>query len=206
MGAPIDSNSFLWMVPLGIVIGYLVGSLATAIFVSRLLGLPDPRSAGSGNPGATNVLRLGGKKAASLTLLGDLGKGLFPILLARWTGFPHWGIALVALATFLGHLYPVYFGFRGGKGVATTLGILLALNPWLGLATLCTWLLVFGLFRVSSLAALVATLLAPIYGWCLLNSPPLRLLILVLALWVLWRHRSNIARLLRGEERAFGRR
>jgi glycerol-3-phosphate acyltransferase PlsY len=194
-----------WLVLFWCLGAYLLGSLATAIFVSRALGLPDPRQAGSQNPGATNVLRLGGKKAAALTLLGDLLKGLLPVLLARLMGLPAWGVALVASATFLGHLYPVYFGFRGGKGVATTLGILLALSPYLGLATLATWLLVFAASRVSSLSALLATIAAPFYAWFLLASPSSRWLVVVLALWVLWRHRSNIQRLLRGQEGAFRR-
>jgi glycerol-3-phosphate acyltransferase PlsY len=194
-----------WLVLFWCLGAYLLGSLATAIFVSRALGLPDPRQAGSQNPGATNVLRLGGKKAAALTLLGDLLKGLLPVLLARLMGLPAWGVALVASATFLGHLYPVYFGFRGGKGVATTLGILFALSAYLGLATLATWLLVFAVSRVSSLSALVATIAAPFYAWFLLGSASLRGLVIGLALWVLWRHRSNMQRLLRGQEGAFRR-
>ncbi len=191
-----------WLIVVWCLAAYLLGSLATAIFVSRALRLPDPRRAGSNNPGATNVLRLGGKKAAALTLLGDLLKGLLPVLAARLVGFPAWGFALVALATFLGHLYPLYFRFRGGKGVATTLGILLALSPYLGLASLAVWLLVFAASRVSSLAALVATLSTPIFAWFLLPQESLRLLVIVLALWVLWRHRSNIRRLLGGKEAA----
>ena len=203
---PVLLFSSSWLVLLWCLAAYRVGSLATAIFVSRALGLPDPRQAGSHNPGATNVLRLGGRKAAALTLLGDLCKGLLPVLAARLAGLPAWAVALVALATFLGHLYPLYFGFRGGKGVATTLGILLAIAPLLGLATLATWLLVFAVSRVSSLAALSATVAAPAYAWFLLPQPSLRGLVLVLALWVLWRHRSNIQRLRSGEERAFRRR
>ncbi|WP_308389562.1 glycerol-3-phosphate 1-O-acyltransferase PlsY [Acidithiobacillus sp. AMEEHan] len=194
-----------WPVLFWCLTAYLVGSLATAILVSRALGLPDPRQAGSHNPGATNVLRLGGKKAAALTLLGDLLKGLLPVLAARLAALPTWAVALVALATFLGHLYPLYFGFRGGKGVATTLGILLAVSPPLGLATLATWLLVFAVSRVSSLSALIATVAAPIYAWFLLTPPSLRGLVVVLALWVLWRHRSNIQRLLHGQEGGFRR-
>ena len=205
LGDPILLFASLWMIVPWCVLAYLLGSLATAIFVSRALGLPDPRAAGSRNPGATNVLRLGGKKAAVLTLLGDLVKGLLPVVAARWAGLSDWSVALVALSTFLGHLYPIYFRFRGGKGVATTLGILLAVAPPLGLATLATWLLVFVAGRVSSLSALIATIAAPVYAWFLLPQTSLRVLVIVLALWVLWRHRSNVQRLLSGQEAAFRR-
>ncbi|WP_369573132.1 glycerol-3-phosphate 1-O-acyltransferase PlsY [Acidithiobacillus sp. IBUN Pt1247-S3] len=206
LSTPILLFASPWLIVPWCIAAYLIGSLATAIFVSRALGLPDPRHAGSHNPGATNVLRLGGKKAAALTLLGDLVKGLVPVVAARLAGLPDWAVALVALATFFGHLYPVYFRFRGGKGVATTLGILLAIAPLLGVATIATWLLVFVASRVSSLSALIATIAAPVYAWYLLPQVSLRVLVIVLALWVLWRHRSNIQRLLSGEETAFRRR
>jgi len=198
----------LWAISLTILLpifGYLLGSIATAIVVARLLRLPDPRQAGSGNPGATNVLRLGGKRAAALTLAGDLIKGVTPVALARFLGLEDWALAAVALATFLGHLYPVYFDFRGGKGVATALGILLALQAPLGVAVLLVWVLIFLVTRLSSLAALGAALAAPILGLLLLRQRGEQVLLLILALLVLWRHRSNIARLRSGAERPFRR-
>jgi glycerol-3-phosphate acyltransferase PlsY len=198
----------LWAISLTILLpifGYLLGSIATAIVVARLLRLPDPRQAGSGNPGATNVLRLGGKRAAALTLAGDLIKGVIPVALARFLGLEDWALAAVALATFLGHLYPVYFDFRGGKGVATALGILLALQAPLGVAVLLVWVLIFLVTRLSSLAALGAALAAPILGLLLLRQRGEQVLLLILALLVLWRHRSNIARLRSGAERPFRR-
>ncbi|MCL5980586.1 MAG: glycerol-3-phosphate 1-O-acyltransferase PlsY [Gammaproteobacteria bacterium] len=198
----------LWAISLTILLpifGYLLGSISAAIVVARLLRLPDPRQAGSGNPGATNVLRLGGKRAAALTLAGDLVKGVVPVALARFLGLEGWALAAVALATFLGHLYPIYFGFRGGKGVATALGILLALQPLLGGAVLLVWVLIFLLTRLSSLAALGAALAAPILGLVLLQQRGEQALLLVLALLVLWRHRGNIARLRSGAERPFRR-
>ncbi len=198
----------LWTISLTILLpifGYLLGSISAAIVVARLLRLPDPRQAGSGNPGATNVLRLGGKRAAALTLAGDLVKGVVPVALARFLGLEGWALAAVALATFLGHLYPIYFGFRGGKGVATALGILLALQPLLGGAVLLVWVLIFLLTRLSSLAALGAALAAPILGLVLLQQRGEQALLLVLALLVLWRHRGNIARLRSGAERPFRR-
>ncbi|WP_123104139.1 glycerol-3-phosphate 1-O-acyltransferase PlsY [Acidithiobacillus sulfuriphilus] len=198
----------LWAISLTILLpifGYLLGSISAAIVVARLLRLPDPRQAGSGNPGATNVLRLGGKRAAALTLAGDLVKGVVPVALARFLGLEGWALAAVALATFLGHLYPIYFGFRGGKGVATALGILLALQPLLGGAVLLVWVLIFLLTRLSSLAALGAALAAPILGLVLLQQRGEQALLLILALLVLWRHRGNIARLRSGAERPFRR-
>ena len=151
-----------------IVLAYLIGSLSFAVIVSRLFSLPDPRKHGSGNPGATNMLRTGRKSAAALTLIGDMAKGGLAVYLARYFG-AQYGVEMVAtygaaVAVFLGHLYPVFFGFKGGKGVATALGVLLAISPWLGLATLASWLIVFALTRISSLAALTAATLAPILG------------------------------------------
>ncbi|OAP87691.1 glycerol-3-phosphate acyltransferase [Acidithiobacillus ferrooxidans] len=186
--------------------GYLVGSIATAILVARALGLGDPRLSGSGNPGATNILRIGGRKAALLTLLGDLIKGVVPIVIARLLGLEDWALAAVALATFLGHLYPVFFGFRGGKGVATALGILLALLPVLGLSVLGLWILVFAVTRVSSMAALLAAIGAVPIVFAVPPETSMRVLIMVLVPLILWRHRSNIRRLLDGSESPFKKR
>ncbi|WP_436395547.1 glycerol-3-phosphate 1-O-acyltransferase PlsY [Acidithiobacillus ferriphilus] len=186
--------------------GYLVGSIATAILVARALGLGDPRLSGSGNPGATNILRIGGRKAALLTLLGDLIKGVVPIVIARLLGLEDWALAAVALATFLGHLYPVFFGFRGGKGVATALGILLALLPELGLSVLGLWILVFAVTRVSSMAALLAAIGAVPIVFAVSSETSMRVLIMVLVPLILWRHRSNIRRLLDGSESPFKKR
>jgi glycerol-3-phosphate acyltransferase PlsY len=185
-------------------IAYLMGSLSTAIIVSKLTGLPDPRESGSRNPGATNVLRLGGKKAAAVTLLGDAAKGLIPVLIARYLDAPADIIAAVGLGAFLGHLYPVFFGFKGGKGVATALGVLTGFSGWLGLAVLATWLGMAYLFRYSSLAALTAASLAPVYVWLLLHSPVLAGASLAMALLLISRHRGNIERLLKGEESKIG--
>jgi glycerol-3-phosphate acyltransferase PlsY len=185
---------------------YLIGSIATAILVGHALGLGDPRQSGSGNPGATNILRIGGKKAAALTLFGDLIKGVIPILIARWLGVSDWILAAVALATFLGHLYPLFFGFRGGKGVATALGILLALVPFIGLSVLGAWVLVFVITRVSSLAALLAAVSAIPIAFTLTGASSIRTLVIVLVLLILWRHHSNIRRLLEGSETPFKKR
>lgn len=182
---------------------YLLGSVATAIIVCQCLGLPDPRSEGSQNPGATNVLRLGGKKAAGLTLGGDLLKGLLPVLLAQaWAS--DIGVAGAALGAFLGHLYPLYFGFKGGKGVATAFGAMLGLQFWVAIVALLLWLTVAKLSRTSSLAALVAAVLTPLLAWWAgLPSSQLLALLLMIAL-LIWRHRSNIQRLVIGSENVIG--
>ncbi len=185
-------------------LAYLMGSVSTAIIVSRLFGLPDPREQGSKNPGATNVLRLGGKKAAAITLLGDALKGLIPVLIARFLEVPMEVLAAVGLAAFLGHLYPVFFGFKGGKGVATALGVLTGFSPWVGLAVLSTWLLMAFLFRFSSLAALMAAALSPLYLWFVLHSEVLAGAGLAMALLLISRHRANIVRLIKGEESRIG--
>ncbi len=185
---------------LWIVGAYLMGSIASAVVVARLMGLPDPRTQGSGNPGATNVLRLGGKKAAALTLLGDVLKGVIPVLAARLAGLPETGVALVALAAFLGHLYPVFFGFKGGKGVATAFGVLVAGVSLLGLAILATWLAVAFATRISSLSALTAAALAPLYAHWLGLALVWTVVSAVIAVLVFWRHRSNIRNLLAGRE------
>jgi glycerol-3-phosphate acyltransferase PlsY len=190
-----------------LVVAYLIGSLSFAVIMSRVFGLPDPRSYGSGNPGATNVLRTGRKSAAVLTLMGDALKGAVAVLLAQWATrqfeLPDFTPALAGLAAFAGHLWPIFFGFVGGKGVATALGLLLALNAWLGLACLATWLVLFGLTRVSSLSALTAAGLSPIYVWFLNGNVLETATITMLAGLIFWRHKANIGRLLRGEESVF---
>ncbi len=189
-----------------IILAYLIGSVSFAVLVSRAFGLPDPRSYGSGNPGATNVMRSGKKAAAVLTLLGDGAKGWCAVFLAQQLA-PSWGagdaaIAVSALAVFVGHIYPVFFGFKGGKGVATAAGILLALNGWLGLAVVGTWLLTFALSRYSSLSALLASLLAPLYAYYFLSQLYFGM-VTVLSVLLIWRHRANIRNLLQGKESGF---
>jgi glycerol-3-phosphate acyltransferase PlsY len=191
----------LILLPLG---AYLLGSVAFAVLISRLMSLPDPRTFGSKNPGATNMLRGGSKKAAALVLLGDALKGALAIWLVRWLAPGEATVlALSALAVFLGHCYPVFLGFKGGKGVATFMGVVIALNPWLGLYVAATWLSVMGLTRISSLSALVSALLAPIYGWFLFEETSFRLALLAMSLLLLIHHHSNIRKLLKGEETVF---
>lgn len=191
-----------------LLLAYLIGSISFAVVVSRMMGLADPHTYGSGNPGATNVLRTGNRKAAALTLLGDVAKGVVAVLLARWLapslGLSQTTVMLVGLAAFIGHLYPVFHGFRGGKGVATAAGVLLALNPLHGLAVLGTWLLVAFTTRYSSLAALVAAVLAPIYWMLLHGISASTLAVLVMSALLIWRHRSNIDKLLSGKESKIG--
>ena len=187
---------------------YLIGSLSFAVIVSKLMGLPDPHSYGSGNPGATNVLRTGKKAAALLTLAGDAGKGWFAVWLAQRIAldfsFNETTLAGVALAVFLGHLFPVFFRFQGGKGVATAAGILLAINMWLGLATLATWLIIAVFFRYSSLAALVASGFAPFYTFYLFGLTPYLPAVFAMCLLLIWRHRENITKLMNGTESQLG--
>jgi len=187
-----------------ILVAYLLGSLSSAIITCHLMGLPDPRSGGSGNPGATNVLRLGGKKAAAITLAGDMLKGLLPVLAVRALGAEITLQSAVAVAAFLGHLYPVFFGFKGGKGVATVLGVLLGLHWPVGLMTIGSWLIIARGFRISSLAALIAILLTPLYILWLKPEPPLLVAVVFMGTLLFWRHRSNIRNLLRGEEGKIG--
>jgi len=184
--------------------GYLLGSVSTAILVARAMGLPDPRTQGSGNPGATNVLRIGGKKAAALTLLGDSLKGLVPVLAARLFTDDPAVLAAVAFAAFIGHLYPVFFGFKGGKGVATSLGVLLGLSWPVAVAALATWMFMAKVVRISSLSALTAAVLAPLYAWALDPQPAYLIMIGAMSALLLLRHRSNIQKLLRGEEGRIG--
>ncbi|MFC2351683.1 glycerol-3-phosphate 1-O-acyltransferase PlsY [Eikenella halliae] len=187
---------------------YLIGSLSFAVIVSKFYGLDDPRSYGSGNPGATNVLRSGRKKAAALTLLGDALKGLVAVLLARWLQ-SHFGladevVAAVAVAVLAGHMWPLFFGFKGGKGVATALGVLLALSWPVALLCAAVWLMMaFGL-KISSLAALTATVISPLAAMFLVQQPSWQAAIAVIAALVLLRHRSNIQNLLSGKESKIG--
>jgi acyl phosphate:glycerol-3-phosphate acyltransferase len=183
-----------------IVAAYALGSISFAIVVSKLMRLPDPRSYGSRNPGATNVLRTGRKTAAALTLLGDAGKGWAAVWLAAQLGGD---VPAAGLAVFLGHLYPVFYRFQGGKGVATAAGVLFGFNVWLGLAVLATWVVIAALLRYSSLASLIAAIGAPIYAW-LLGSQNRVLVIALIALFLVWRHRENISRLAAGTESRLG--
>jgi acyl phosphate:glycerol-3-phosphate acyltransferase len=191
-----------------VIAAYLIGSISFAVVVSKLFGLADPRTYGSKNPGATNVLRSGNKAAAILTLFGDGFKGWLAVWLAQKYGATYGvddnGIALVALAVFLGHLWPVYFRFVGGKGVATALGVLLGLNVWLGVATMVTWLVIAYAFRYSSLAALVASVFAPFYYVLLFGPDVLFIAVLVMSVLLIYRHRKNIANLLAGKESRIG--
>lgn len=180
--------------------GYLFGSISTAIIVCKLMGLPDPRSTGSLNPGATNVARIGGKKAAALTLTGDLLKGLVPVLIAHALQADAMVLAGTALAAFLGHLYPIFFGFQGGKGVATALGVIYGLYWPVGLLTTAVWLTMALVFRISSLAALTAMLVMPVGFYWLLPQTPIIAAMFILTVLLFWRHRSNIANLVNGTE------
>ena len=191
---------------------YLLGSISSAILIARVLGLPDPRGQGSGNPGATNMLRIGGKKAAGFTLAGDMLKGLIPVLIGHAFDLPLNALVLIGFAAFIGHLYPIFFQFKGGKGVATYLGMALGLHWSLGLATAATWLFVAKVLRISSLSALIATALAPLYGFYLIpyftgetHTESLVSLLLLQTLILFWRHRSNIQNLLSGAEGKIGR-
>lgn len=183
-----------------LLIAYLFGSLNSAIVLCKLAGLPDPRSQGSGNPGATNVLRFGGKKLAATVLFFDVLKGVLPVLMAHALGLDMVWVAATALAAFVGHLFPLFFQFRGGKGVATALGGFLALSPALAAAGLLTWLLVFAISRISSLSALMAAALTPVYSLWLIDSIGARWLILAVAMMLIARHHTNIRRLISGDE------
>ncbi|MBI3561814.1 MAG: glycerol-3-phosphate 1-O-acyltransferase PlsY [Gammaproteobacteria bacterium] len=185
---------------------YLLGSVSSAIIVCKLMQLPDPRTQGSGNPGATNVLRFGGKKAAAITLTGDVLKGFIPALLAMLLNFPAAVLALVGLAAFVGHLYPVFFRFTGGKGVATLLGVLFGWHWAVGAATGVTWLLIAKVFKISSVAGLIAALLAPFYVWLLLGPHPSIIgVTFLMTILLYWRHRQNIQQLFTGKEGKIGK-
>src|SRR5450830_618437 len=189
-------------------LGYLIGSLSFAVIVSRVMGLNDPRTFGSKNPGATNVLRSGSKTAAIVTLLLDAAKGWLPIMLVRWYGKPYGmeegTMALVGLAAFIGHLYPVFFKFVGGKGVATALGVLLGISWILGLATGATWLIMAYFFRYSSLAALIAAVFAPFFYGLMEGVDALFVAVVIMSALLIWRHSKNISNLLAGKESKIG--
>ena len=193
-------------------IAYLIGSISFAVVVSKFMRLPDPHSYGSGNPGATNVLRTGNKLAAVLTLIGDALKGYLAVMLARillgdeslTSTLNSWLLCGVVVAVFLGHLFPIFHGFKGGKGVATACGILFGINWILGLATLSTWIIVAMFMRYSSLAALAAAVFGPIYFVFLFGFQPMGIALLVVCLLLIWRHRSNIHNLMNGKESRIG--
>jgi glycerol-3-phosphate acyltransferase PlsY len=206
-------NSVLYPL-LATVAAYLVGSLSFAVIVSRVMGLNDPRTFGSKNPGATNVLRSGSKAAAVITLLLDAAKGWLPVVAVKWWGQPYGleegTMALVGLAAFLGHLFPVFFRFVGGKGVATALGVLMATSGWLGLGTMLTWLIIAYFFRYSSLASLVAAVFAPVYyifgdGVAWVMDKNLLLSTVLMSALLIWRHLENISRLVKGTESKLGK-
>lgn len=191
-----------------VVCSYLIGSVSFAVVVSRVMGMADPRTYGSGNPGATNVLRSGNKTAAILTLLGDLLKGLVAVLAVKWLA-ARWGygdgtVALAALAVFVGHLFPVFHRFQGGKGVATAAGVLMAIHPAIGGATLLTWLIIAFFFRLSSLAALVSAVFAPLWYGLLFGVDAIAMAIALMSALLIWRHRANIANLMAGRESRIG--
>lgn len=204
----VNGTLMAWSWLLAVVVAYAIGSLSFAVIISRAMGLSDPRSYGSGNPGATNVLRSGNKKAALLTLVFDALKGYVPVvvalLLAPRFGWGEGTIAAVGLAAFIGHLWPVFFRFQGGKGVATAAGVLLALNPALGAATLLTWLIIAYFFRYSSLAAIVAAAFAPFYQLLIWGAGPMALAIAVMSLLLVLRHAGNIRKLMAGTESKIG--
>jgi glycerol-3-phosphate acyltransferase PlsY len=191
-----------------VVLSYLIGSVSFAVVVSRLMGMADPRSYGSGNPGATNVLRSGNKTAAILTLLGDLLKGLLAVLAVKWFaaryGYGDGTVAMSALAVFAGHLFPVFHRFKGGKGVATAAGVLMAIHPAVGGATLLTWLIIAFFFRLSSLAALVSAVFAPLWYGLLFGVDALAVAIALMSGLLIWRHSANIANLMAGRESRIG--
>jgi acyl phosphate:glycerol-3-phosphate acyltransferase len=187
-----------------IVAAYLIGSISFGIIVSKVYGLPDPRSVGSGNIGATNVARSGKKSAAILTLLGDAFKGWLPVWMALHSIDLMWVVSLVGLAVFFGHLFPVFHKFKGGKGVATALGVMLGVSGWLALGAMLVWAITFAVSRISSLSALVAAVAVPIIAWFLLSPyPDYVWMVLVMTVFLIWRHKTNIQKLLDGTESSF---
>jgi acyl phosphate:glycerol-3-phosphate acyltransferase len=187
-----------------IVAAYLIGSISFGILFSKAFSLPDPRTVGSGNIGATNIARSGKKLPAILTLLGDALKGWLPVWLALQSDMLMWVVASVGLAVFFGHLFPIFHRFKGGKGVATALGVMLAVSGWLTLACLITWVIVFAISRISSLSAIVAAVLSPLFAaWFLLPYKDYVLMVLIMAIMLVWRHKTNIQKLLAGTESGF---
>lgn len=183
-----------------LVLAYLLGSISTAIITCKIMGLPDPRTAGSNNPGATNVLRVGGKKAAALTLAGDMLKGLIPVLIGQALGLSYGWLLLIGFAAFMGHLLPIYYNFKGGKGVATALGVYFGIHFWAGVCVALIWLFIAKILKISSLAALIATLLAPLIFYLFTHSGILALGLILMTALIWWRHESNIKNLLTGKE------
>ena len=183
-----------------VILAYFLGSVSTAVISCKLLGKVDPRTVGSKNPGATNVLRYAGKKAAFFTLLGDLLKGLLPVVMGHYLGLQWMWLGLVGLAAFLGHIYPIFYGFKGGKGVATALGVFIGLQPIVGIVVVLTWFISALVFNISSLSALIATLLAPFYFFWVTESIPLLVILLIMTVFIFWRHRTNIVEIIDGTE------
>ncbi len=183
-----------------IILAYFLGSASAAIITCKVMGKDDPRSLGSKNPGATNVLRHAGKKAAAITLLGDVLKGLVPIVIGHYLDLTWGWLVLIGIAAFLGHLYPIFFGLQGGKGVATALGVYFGLNPLVGVVVAITWLIAALLFNTSSLSALIATLLAPLYFFWVTGSMDLFLGLVIITIFIYWRHRGNIMNIIDGTE------
>ncbi|MCK4493497.1 MAG: glycerol-3-phosphate 1-O-acyltransferase PlsY [Methylococcales bacterium] len=189
---------FEWLL---IPVAYLTGSISSAIIVCQLMGLPDPRGQGSGNPGATNVVRIGGKKAGAITLVGDALKGLIPVLIAQLWGVNAFILSCVVFAAFIGHLYPIFFKFKGGKGVATSFGVTLGVNVFLGFGIFATWLLIYKISKISSLSALVSAVLTPLYVYFFLSDIHLTVVFSLTSLLLLYRHKNNIQQLRQGTER-----
>jgi glycerol-3-phosphate acyltransferase PlsY len=197
---PVTLIPVLWIIG-----AYLLGSISFGILVSKAFGLPDPRTVGSGNPGATNVLRSGKKSAAILTLVGDALKGWLPVWSALQADMLMWVVSAVGIAVFLGHLYPIFFKFKGGKGVATAAGVIFAISPMVGLATLGIWIFTFAVSRYASLASITAAFLAPVLAYFFLRPyKDFMIMVLVCCVLLIWRHRGNIQKLLNGTESGFG--
>ncbi len=183
-----------------VILAYFLGSISTAVISCKILKRVDPRTIGSKNPGATNVLRYAGKKAAFLTLLGDILKGIIPVAIGHAFDLSWGWLVLISMAAFLGHVYPIYYGFKGGKGVATALGVYLGLNPIIGIVVILTWLIAALVFNISSLSALIATLLAPLYFFWVFDSFSLFLGLVFITVIIYWRHRTNIVEIIDGTE------
>lgn len=188
------------MLPIVLILSYLIGSISSAIIICRLLNLPDPRTVGSNNPGATNILRIADKKTAGLVLVADGLKGAIPLLIGYYLGFNLAQMAYLALAVFLGHVYPLFFGFKGGKGVATFLGALFVLNYWVALIFALTWLFVAKILKISSLSALIATFLTPVYFYFITDDTTATYAVIIICIWIFSTHQNNIKRLLSGDE------